>query len=94
MRPILLWAKQPTTVLAFALVAAAISYWFTHSAPLAAGVAAAILGGVNDQTRDLITRMEAMEDAVHSATQVNFASAVTQPANAPRTGTTSVKSGN
>ena len=92
MRPILLWAKQPTTLLAFALVAAAVSYWFTRSAAIAAGVAAAILGGVNDQTRDLLTRMEAMEDTVNSAAQFNSKSAVIQPANTQQTGTTSLKS--
>ncbi len=80
MKPILAWAKQPTTLLALAIVAAGVAYWLTRSAAVAAGVVAAILGGVNDHTQDLLARMEAMEDAARPALGAKPISAVAQAA--------------
>ncbi len=80
MKPILRWAKQPTTLLAFAVIAAGVAYWFTRSAALAAGVAAAVLGGIDDHTQDVLARLEGLEDVVRPAVAAGPISALEKAA--------------
>lgn len=61
------WIRQPTTIGAFAVVAGGAAYWFTGNAVIAGTVATAVLGGMNDHTATLLTRIEALEDALRSA---------------------------
>ena len=91
MKQVFLWARQPSTLLALALLASAVAYWFTGSTALAAGAAAAVLGGVNDQTRDLLVRMETMEDAIRPAKVSTPGSALLKAASAVSTAVAAAK---
>jgi hypothetical protein len=85
------WARQPTTLLSCAIIVSGIIYWLTRSAAFAAGIAAAILGGVNDHTQDLLARMEAIEDAARPLVATRSVSAVAQVATAGSAAMTAVK---
>jgi hypothetical protein len=58
------WLKQPTTLMAGALIVGGVVYWFTNNAALAGSAAVLVLGGMNDNTKDVLTRIEGVEDAL------------------------------
>ena len=65
------WLKQPTTLMAVAIVIAGAVYWFTGNAALAGGAAAVVLGGISDQTKDVLARVESVEDTLKQAGTTN-----------------------
>jgi hypothetical protein len=58
------WLRQPTTLMAAGIAVGGVVYWFTGSAPVAIGAATVVLGSVSDHTKDLLTRIEGVEDAL------------------------------
>jgi hypothetical protein len=63
MKAVLAWVKQPSTLVALSLVAGGAAYWFTGNPVVAAMAAGAVCGSVNDNTKALLTKVEALEDA-------------------------------
>lgn len=61
------WIKQPTTMTAVAVAVAGSVYWITGSETVAAVAASVVLGTVSDNTKALLLKIEALEDAVKSA---------------------------
>ncbi len=61
--------KQPTTMMALAILVALGVYWVTGSTSAAGGAAALMLGGLDDHTATIIAKLEAAEDAVKAATK-------------------------
>lgn len=60
------WRKQPTTIMCFAVVVGAAVYWKTQNLS-AAGIAAGfVAGGLNDNTKALLAKTEALEDGMRA----------------------------
>lgn len=62
------WVRQPSTLAAAGLLLGAGVYWLTRDPSLALAAAAVPLGGVSDHTKQLLVRIEQLEDALRRQT--------------------------
>lgn len=58
--------RQPSTLMALGVLAAAVVYWITGNAAFAGIAAAAVMGTVDDHTAGLISKIEGLEDSLHN----------------------------
>lgn len=79
------WRKQPTTIVCFALIVGAGVYWVSKDVTLAGVAAGAVAGGLNDNTKALLTKTEALEDSMRSVLGNTVVTANTVSAMSART---------
>jgi hypothetical protein len=61
------WRKQPSTLLGLGLVLGGGVYWFTKSPELTLVAIGVVPGVMNDRTKDLMAKIEGIEDGVRTA---------------------------
>jgi hypothetical protein len=71
------WRKQPTTIAGVALAVAGAVYWKTQNGALAAVAAGMVGGALNDSTKDLLAKVEALEDGMRNTENSTAVTATT-----------------